>query len=371
MKKIFLLSLIVLSTKSKAQNFPWQQPLKMAWSNDGITFNTPTTFQDSAGVPSIIKWKGDTLICAFQWFRAPQGAATWDRVAVKLSYNNGLTWTNPTPIEIVGLPANYQRPFDPTLIKINNDSIRIYYSSSEGLPLQGLDSTVNTYSAKSGDGIHYIFENNPRVNEPLNRVIDPAVVFFNNAYHYASPIGSPQQGAYHYVSPNGINFNKVQDIPSDASHNWTGNYMENETNELRFYGAGGQGIWFNTSPNGGMWDGYTNTNLQGGDPTALKISNNNYLIIFVGAPYFAGIEDNLTLNKLYTIYPNPTQNKIYLTTNKIGIGSYYNIYNLFGQHVLSGYIHQFPGSIDLESLTNGMYMLSIDGSHRQLFQVIK
>ena len=220
MKNISLLIfLLLLNLKLFSQNFPWQRPLKIAWSNDGITFGAPIVFQDSSGVPSVIRWKGDTLICAFQWFRMPNPSPTWDRVAVKFSYNNGITWTQPTPIVVNGLPPNYQRPFDPTLVVFNNDSIRIYFSSSDGFPIGGLDSTVNTYSAVSSDGINYSFEPNARVDELNNRAIDPAVIYFNNSYHYLAPIGSPQQGAYHYVSPNGLNFMKVPDIPSNNNHN--------------------------------------------------------------------------------------------------------------------------------------------------------
>ncbi|MBU3742891.1 MAG: exo-alpha-sialidase, partial [Candidatus Kapabacteria bacterium] len=95
-------------------NGPWQSPLRMAWSSDGRTFSAPTMFRDSSGVPSAVLWKGDALVCAFQWFRAPRTAPTWDRVAVKFSYDAGLTWTEPTPIVVQGMPLQYQRPFDPT-----------------------------------------------------------------------------------------------------------------------------------------------------------------------------------------------------------------------------------------------------------------
>ena len=69
--KICILSLLVLfymDCNSQGRP-PWESPLKMAWSNDGTNFGNATIFQDSSGVPSIIKWKGDTLVCAFQWFR--------------------------------------------------------------------------------------------------------------------------------------------------------------------------------------------------------------------------------------------------------------------------------------------------------------
>jgi hypothetical protein len=101
--------------------------LNIAWSTDGINFNTPTTFQDSSGVPSVVRWKGDTLVTAFQWFRQPNPSSTWDRVAVKFSFDNGASWTIPTPIIITGMPSGYQRPFDPTLISIGGDSLRMLF----------------------------------------------------------------------------------------------------------------------------------------------------------------------------------------------------------------------------------------------------
>lgn len=371
MKKIWLYILITFPLIIKAQTPPWEQPLKIAHSTDGITFTNPAIFQDSAGVPCVIRWKGDTLISAFQWFRAPQGSSTWDRVAVKFSYNNGLNWTNPVPIVVNGIPVNYQRPFDPTLLKLNNDSLRIFFSSSDGMPAQGLDSTINTYSAVSADGIHYSFENTPRVDHPSNRVIDPAVIFFNNACHYLAPIGSPQQGAYHYISPNAFIFNQVPDIPSDNFHNWTGNYMVNDSNELRFYGSGSQNIWFNSSPNGGVWNGYTNTNIQGGDPSVLKISNNDYLMIYVGAPYITNISEPIQdePNKI-TLFPNPANHTIYIHNQLQVRNLKFAIYNVTGQQVLYG-IHKANGAgIAVENLENGFYFLWLEPFQYQKFQIV-
>jgi hypothetical protein len=294
------------ATAASAQNGPWNNPLMIAWSADGRVFNSSTIFQDSSGVPSAIRWKGDTLICAFQWFRQPMGSPSWDRVAVKFSYDAGRHWTTPTPIVIAGLPADYQRPFDPTLVALAGDSLRIYFSSSKGIP-QGLDATVNTYSAVSADGIHYTFEPTPRVDHPTQGVIDPAVIFYNGAWHYASPVGAPQEGAYHYTSPNGLSFSQQNNYASDNSHNWTGNYMI-DGNALRFYGSGPQ-VWYNASSDGFTWSGYFNTNVQGGDPTVVKLASSNYLIIFVGRPYQTGVvlHENEPPNTfaLFQNFPNP------------------------------------------------------------------
>lgn len=183
-----LIGLFAIAESAAQPNGPWNSPLLMAWSQDGRVFSTPTTFQDSSGVPSVIRWKGDTLVAAFQWFREPRTAPTWDRVAVKFSYDAGLTWTEPAPIVIDDLPANYQRPFDPTLAVVDG-RIRIYFSSSDGMPVGGLNEIVNTYSAISDDGISYTFEPGARFDHAARPVIDPAVIYFRNEWHYAAPTG--------------------------------------------------------------------------------------------------------------------------------------------------------------------------------------
>ncbi|MBL8001791.1 MAG: T9SS type A sorting domain-containing protein [Flavobacteriales bacterium] len=309
MSRIVGALLAAMSTASLlAQTPPWENPLMMAWSADGVTFDPPALFQDSAGVPSVARWRGDTLACVFQWFRQPQPSPTWDRVAVKFSYDAGSSWTEPTPIVINGLPPNYQRPFDPTLAVLGGDSLRIYFSSSEGMPMN-LDSTVNTYSAVSTDGIHYTFEPGARVDVVDNRVIDPAVIHFGPGWHYASPVGAPQAGAYHYVSPDGITFNAVPTIPSDAQHNWTGNYVVADANDLRFYGSGQNGIWYNSSPNGGQWNGFVSTNVMGGDPTVVRVDSASWLMVYVGPPYATNVAER-SLTGALQVFPVPASDQL-------------------------------------------------------------
>ncbi|MBK9406438.1 MAG: hypothetical protein IPN57_18240, partial [Ignavibacteria bacterium] len=115
---------------------------------------------------------------------------------------------------------------------------------------------------------------------PDRPVLDPAVIKFRNLWHLANPISNMTiSGAFHNISNDGINFTRVQDINSDATHSWIGNYMINDTNELRFYGSG-MNVWFSSSPNGGEWSAFNNTNIQGGDPSVLRLSSNDYLMIY-------------------------------------------------------------------------------------------
>ncbi len=367
-KKIILITLhvlLVLNIPCYSQmNPPWERPLKIAWSGNGTLFTNETIFQDSSGVPSAIKWKGDTIACVFQWFRAPVGTATWDRVAVKFSYDNGGSWTNPVPIIINGLPSNFQRPFDPTLARINSDSLRIYFSSSNGLPPMGLDSTVNTYSAISTDGINYTFEPQPRFDHPTNKAIDPAILFFNGQWHYSCPIGAPQAGAYHATSPDGINFTQQIDFPSDPLHNWTGNMLFENFTEMKFYGSGST-IWHNSTSDGFTWNGYTPTNLIGGDPTAVKISPGNYFIIYVGPPYTTEVIETNEQTEI-KLYPNPTHEFVSISGLPDGMFEY-KIYSETGAVVSYGSTLN-TSRISVATLARGYYLIEIPVSKKQTYR---
>lgn len=339
------------------QQGPWNNPLQIATSTDGKIFNNVNIFQDSSGVPSVIKWKGDTLICAFQWFRKPIPSPTWDRVAIKFSYNNGQTWTDPKPINIQGIPANYQRAFDPTMVVFGKDSLRMYFSSSVGLPPGGPDASVNCYSAKSLDGINYTFEPNARIDEALKQVIDPAIIYFKNQWHYTAPKGAPQEGALHYTSNDGLNFKQQPTLPSDFSHNWTGNLMIDSNGKLRFYGSGNQ-IWYNTSVDGFVWDGYINTNLKGGDPSVLQVSNNKYIAIYVGLPYVTSVKE-MHHPAIYEVYPNPFVDHLNLRLKEFQLNKNLVIYNNLGQKVFEKTIDNLLVNLNLGYLPHGSYHIVI------------
>lgn len=277
---------------------------------------------------------------------------------------------NQKPIFVNGLPSNYQRPFDPTLTVFGNDSIRIYFSSSNGIPKNGLDATVNTYSAKSSDGINFNFESGSRVDELTKQVIDPAIIFFNKSWHYLSPIGAPQQGAYHYLSLDGLNFTPTSNIPSDNFHNWTGNFMIENINELRFYGSGAT-IWYNYSTNGNNWSGYVSTNIQGGDPSVLKIKNNSYLMVYVGQPYPSNILEIASELKPIQIFPNPTQDLIHVRVDSKNLGSMYVIYDYSGKTVLNGKISSESMAIELADLPYGNYVLTLTSQTDGQVSVVK
>lgn len=351
-QRLFILPLILFCTCfASAQQGPWQNALIMVRSNDGVNFNSPSVFQDSSGVPCVIRWKNDTLVCVFQWFRQPMGSATWDRVAVKFSYNNGNSWTDPVPIVVNNMPVNYQRPFDPTIVATSDQRLRIYFSSSDGIPT-GLDASVNTYSAIGDDGINFNFEPGARFDHPTTRVIDPAVTFFNSSWQYTCPIGAPQDGAYHCTSPDGLTFTQLGNISSDNTHNWTGNLLA-DGSLLKFYGSGPL-IWYNSSSDGINWNGFVSTNTGGGDPGIVKLSNGSYIMIFVGPnPVTSTFDPNGSIP--VRIYPNPFLTEIKMD-GKQGHTYSFSLFTSGGALLQQGSFNA-QKTLNLEKLSPGVYLL--------------
>jgi hypothetical protein len=349
-KLIFLLVVLNFADCGFAQ--PWLNPLLIATSTDGTNFSTPQIFQDSSGVPSVIQLNNGNLICAFQWFPAPINSQGWDSIAVKMSTDNGVSWTAPTSVNVAGIPGGFQRPFDPTLVETDAGQIRMFFSC--GPMGMGLDSNINTYSAISSDGVNYVFEGGIRFDDLNNPVIDPACTKWNGTWHYTAPVGAPQDGAHHATSTDGINFTEQADIPSDFSHNWTGNLMIDST-QMKFYGSGAS-IWWNATSDGLVWSGYTNTNIPaGGDPSVVKLPDGTYLMIYVGPPGFTSIEEEEKWE--IKVYPNPVNDELLFSVSSPHL-HILTLYNLQGKLLLSKKV-LMSATVDVSTFANGVYIVEV------------
>lgn len=284
-------ALTLWAPTSAQQPGPWNSPLRYAWSTDGRNFGASAVFQDSAGVPSVIRGGGDTLIAAFQWFRGPQNGPAFDRIAIKKSFDGGATWTQPVTAVFSGYPK-IVRAFDPALLRLPDGRIRMYFSSRPGSNAE-LDSTVDTYSATSSDGFTYAYDSvGPVFGNPTRQVIDPSVVLFGNKVHLTAPIGAFQEGAYHAESApgDGLHFTTLAPYPSENGRNWTGNYCGVDSVTLRFYGAGANGPWYKETTDPSNWPGpYVLLGMQGGDPAVVRTASGQYLIVYVGPPYSTAV----------------------------------------------------------------------------------
>lgn len=353
--KLLVLLILFFVCGMNAQNGPWSSPLLLRTSSNGTTFGTSQTFQDSAGVPNIIMLSDGRIISAFQWFPSPMHGDNWDSIAVKFSYDTAASWTSPFHCNFSGMPMNFKRPFDPALADAGGGQIRMYFSSGPAFSMQ-LDSTVDTYSAISSDGINYTFEGLARYDDLHLAVIDPTVTFFNGNWQYLAPRGAPQDGSFHASSSDGLTFTTLTTIPSDNAHQWTGNLM-NDGSTMRFYGAGNNPIWWSSSSDGNTWSSYTNTNVQGGDPAVLKLPNGTYLMIYVGPPYATGTNEIAKTNSIH-IFPNPSEGPLTILLNENG-NYEVSVFNLQGEKVYAENFSGYSTQLNLETLSKGMYFVEV------------
>lgn len=357
-KSIKFLVLVLLTKFSFAQSFPWQSPLKICTSTNGSTFTASSLLQDSSGVPTVIRIgspTSDTLICAFQWFPAPQGNPKWDKIAVKYSFNGGLTWTTPTTCTFTGLPVGYQRPFDPALIKLSNGQIRMYFSCSttNNPPAGGID----TYSGISNDGITYTFEPSIRFNNPTKHAIDPTVAYFGGTYYYNSWTSVDADGANRATSSDGLTFTTQAVNPFDGNHLWLGNYLVDGAN-LRFYGCG-TGMWTNLSSDGTTWGTFTNVAVMGADPSVVKNLAGTYVMIYTGPPNSTGIQDEQLNSMGISVFPSEFEDYIMIENKEMKTDLTIGIFDLNGKLVFQTEIKKdtFVAKVELNFLIAGIYTL--------------
>lgn len=373
MKKLVFLSLFVSFT-SFAQSPPWESPLRICSSADGIHFTTSTVFQDSSGVASVIRIgsvSSDTLLSAFQWFPAPKspGSASWDKVAVKFSYNGGASWTTPTTCTFIGLPSGYQRPFDPSLIKLPSGQIRMFYSTSA--ISGGLTSDVDTYSAISNNGITYTFEPTPKFNHPTKAAIDPSVAFFGSTYYYNSWTSIEADGANRAISSDGITFTTQAVAPYDGSHLWLGNYLA-DGSQLKFYGGGMSGMWVNSSSDGSTWGLYNPITVMGADPAVVKTKSGTYFMIYTGPPKTTDLKSNQFIPSDIEVFPSLFDDHIIVSKREKQFDYEISIYDVTGKIVYrSTLTKEFEViNVDLSFLDGGIYYCKLSNESKSVTKKI-
>ena len=73
-----------------------------------------------------------------------------------------------------------------------------------------------------------------------------------------------------------------------------------------------------------------------------------------------------TLADSFQIYPNPTDNLLYVIPNTVKPSSPYHITNLLGRTLMSGTLSD--SAIDVSSLPKGLYFLTVDGQTVKLMK---
>jgi hypothetical protein len=85
---------------------------------------------------------------------------------------------------------------------------------------------------------------------------------------------------------------------------------------------------------------------------------------------FVGLTE-ISIQSNFYIYPNPAQNFINIKADIKLVGVTFVIYDYLGKSVLTGKISSENTTIDLGSLSSGIYFFSIGENIKQTFKVVK
>ena len=279
---------------------PWDQDVNVyRVATNGVAVHLGTF--ERAGVPTVTKFADGRLIAAHQYF-PENNQADFDKVAVRFSSDEGRSWTPPAAIRIKGLPEGMRFPFDPTLVVLPDQSVRLYFTSLPGR--RSDQATPAIYSAISTNGLDYTFEQGVRFAVEGRPVIDCAVALHQKVFHLYCPDNGagrapggppgqdrrepgdrPQAGVgYHAISTDGLHFARAADVRIEGRRQWLGN-AQTDGREINFYGTGVDGVWTALSADGQTWSSLkTLTGLRAADPGAVTLADGSLLIIGTGPP---------------------------------------------------------------------------------------
>lgn len=288
------------------QRGPWQNDVIVYHATAGGEVQRLSTFE-RAGVPTINRMKDGRLIAAHQHFPENE-PASFDKVAIHFSSDEGKTWTPPEVMRLNGLPEGMRFPFDPTLVTLPDGRIRIYFTSLRGRQFD--DDLPRIHSAISTDGIKYTFEPGMRFSIEGRTVIDCAVVLHQGVFHLYSPDNGtqPQRSerrgqapetnpvdgvGYHAISTDGLNFTRVDDVKVEGRRRWLGN-AQSDGETITFFGTGeGRtsgpdrprgGFFMATSTDGVSWQIADNPPIIGADPGAVAAKDGGWIVVVTGPP---------------------------------------------------------------------------------------
>jgi len=250
---------------------------------------------DRAGVPTLARLKDGRLIAAHQHFPADSDA-DFDKVAVRFSSDEGVSWTAPQVIRLTGLADGMRFPFDPTLVPLPDGRVRLYFTSRQ----QRQPELPAIYSAISTDGVAFVVEPGARFRIEGRPVIDCAVALHDGVFHLFAPdngaLAPPQPGqppprigegappgvGYHATSRDGLTFARAADVRVNGDRRWLGN-AQSDGKTITFFGTGG-GVWMGTSPDGVSWNVTTTARVMGADPGGVAARDGGWIFVVTGPP---------------------------------------------------------------------------------------
>lgn len=287
--------LVPARQEERPQNGPWNNDVIVYQAKDDGTVTRLAEFE-RAGVPTLNRMPDGRLIAAHQHF-PENDPASFDKVAIHFSSDEGKTWTPAAVMQLSGLPEGMRFPFDPTLVMLPDGRVRMYFTSLRGRQFD--EDLPRIHSAVSTGGVEYNYEPGVRFSIKGRSVIDCAVVLHQGVYHLFSPDNGkqPEPGqrpnngpqmqptdgtGYHATSSDGLSFTRVEDVFMDGNRRWLGN-AQSDGSTITFFGTGG-GVFTATSSDGANWRLTRRAAVMGADPGAVAAKEGGWIIAVTGPP---------------------------------------------------------------------------------------
>ena len=287
----------------KNQPPPSMLPQNGPWNNDVLVYHAKADGSieklakfERAGVPTINRMKDGRLIAAHQHF-PENDPASFDKVAIHFSSDEGQAWTPAVVMKLNGLPEGMRFPFDPTLVPLPDGRVRMYFTSLRGRQFD--EDLPRIHSAISADGIEYTYEPGVRFTIEGRSVIDCAVALHQGVFHLYSPDNGkqPEPGqrpnngpqmqptdgiGYHATSTDGLNFIRADDVKVEGRRRWLGN-AQSDGKVITFFGTG-EGVFTATSSDGANWQLGDTFRIMGADPGAVAAKDGGWIVAVTGPP---------------------------------------------------------------------------------------
>ncbi len=274
---------------------PWDHELLVQRIAADGTTSTIATF-GRADVSSVARLKDGRLAIACQAF-PEDDAAHFNRVAVRISGDDGRTWGDPQPIVMAKMDAALAPPFDPALVALADGRVRMYFITHTGTDAAPGPTAV--HSAVSTDAVNFDYEPGVRFTVPGRVVVDCAAALHDGVFHLVVPdngtpaeflgrrrSGEPQPGGngYHATSTDGLSFTRKADLPLPSTRDrWFGNLLSDGT-QLLFFGTG-PGPWPMTSADGMQWaKPAAPVRMPGIDPSVVRLRDGSWLVVATREP---------------------------------------------------------------------------------------
>ena len=115
------------------------------------------------------------------------------------------------------------------------------------------------------------------------------------------------------------------------------------------------------------------TIIDGTDGNIIKTIPNQKNMKGITAQYkrsFLSISEISNID-LVSVYPNPATSNIYIKIATNLLGSDYSVYNNVGKLVLAGKLNTENTMIELNNLSDGIYLIKVGDNLKQIIKVIK